>query len=310
MLCARSCLDPEPSGGTAQPPAAGQLAGDPLARSRPPGCGQARPADGGWCSGPSPSRNQARRALFASGLGAAPGRERAVASRSRARGPGTRRPRPESRPCGPAGARGHGRPRRPATARPRGVPGCAGSAARSWRGRYNAQARAPLRRPSFPPASSRVWAAGHARGRQPAARIPLRPSRPAPRSKLSSNVSAWSSAVWPTMDALGQGFVAGGRARASRSRPGATVTATISNVRPAPGRRSYHLRFLAAPGRRPWSTYTAAAHDNRQPRPGPASPSSPARPDTAHATIGRPGERTPAEQGTPSQRARSGAATS
>ena len=42
------------------------------------------------------------------------------------------------------------------------------------------------------------------------ARMPARPSRPAPRRRLSRTVSAWSSAVWPVRTSGGQHRVAGG----------------------------------------------------------------------------------------------------
>src|SRR5664280_1835342 len=94
-------------------------------------------------------------------------------------------------------------------------------------------------------------------------RIAASPSTPAPRSRLTSTVSAWSSAVCPVAASGPSTSRRAWRARASRLGPSSTTTRTDSNR--APNRRAAPATTSASaaePGRRPWSTCTAVT---RQP---------------------------------------------
>ena len=103
----------------------------------------------------------------------------------------------ERRPGGPARRRRRARRCRRAGAAARGGPGCGGGRGRRWTGRRPASGRRPRH-------SARVSGRRRPRSgcRGPGA-MPARPSRPAPRSRLSSTVSAWSSAVWPVRTSAG-----------------------------------------------------------------------------------------------------------
>ncbi len=116
-------------------------------------------------------------------------------------------------------------------------------------------------------------------------RMPARPSRPAPRSRLSSTVSAWSSAVWPVSD------VGREHPEAGRPGPGLEVRTRLdlhplgpearhrSGPRPLPPPRLRPPSPPAGRGRRaPRSTRQPAA----QARTSRARESAP--PDTAHVT--------------------------
>src|SRR5579884_1809947 len=94
-------------------------------------------------------------------------------------------------------------------------------------------------------------------------RMPASPSSPAPRTRLSRMVSAWSSAVWPVAASGGSTCRRAARARASRLGPGAT--ATRSDRKAAPNRPAASATRPASadePARSPWSTWTAVT---RQP---------------------------------------------
>ena len=149
-------------------------------------------------SGPSSRRSQPRRALSASGLGAFAGaRVRRVEAPWRARRAGPR-PRRATQRSGPARVQGHGQPPRRGPGAPRG---------RSRLRRKRSSSLELSWTTSRPSASTRAVVSarrnarmGRRTRRDPAslARIPPRPSKPAPRSRLSRTVSAWSSAVCPT----------------------------------------------------------------------------------------------------------------
>ena len=128
-----------------------------------------------------------------------------------------------------------------------------------------------------------------------------RPSTPAPRSRLASTVSAWSSAVCPVAASGAEGRPAGGPG------PGLEVGA-VGHLHPLgpergpepPGRRGHHARprppsRVGGRGRR-----APRSPGTRPPRPGPAGPGSPAPPDTPH-TRAAPGARegAPARAGAP-----------
>ena len=139
-------------------------------------------------------------------------------------------------------------------------------------------ARVSARRSAEQRAHDVAAARGHAR----------EPARPLPRSRLSSTVSAWSSAVWPTSTTVGAELdargVERGVARVARAglevRPGRDVDPHASRSR----RRARRARVAhdarprrRSPGRRPWSTCTAtgsspasAASDEQRERVGAA----------------------------------------
>ena len=97
-------------------------------------------------------------------------------------------------------------------------------------------------------------------GRRGPGRMPARPSRAAPRSRLSSTVSAWSSAVCPVSHVGRQHRVAGGAgpglevpARRHVHGTGPEAGAEAGGERSDPGRLP-----PARPDRSPWSTWTAS----------------------------------------------------
>ena len=98
----------------------------------------------------------------------------------------------------------------------RGGPGCARSGVVVGGILHRLEARAVGTGPG-----SRTGAAPR-RGWTGPGRMAARPSRPAPRSRLSSTVSAWSSMVWPVAAPGARTARRAARARASRFGPGST----------------------------------------------------------------------------------------
>ncbi len=85
--------------------------------------------------------------------------------------------------------------------------------------------------------------------------MPDIPRMPAPRNKLTSTVSAWSSAVWPVTTSVGNTAKRASRARASKLLPVSTTTVRDSNFAPSASAISCTIcASLADPSRSPWST--------------------------------------------------------
>ena len=236
-------------------------------------------------------------------IGASPGGPVGPAHRAtpRRRSGRSRRPvrradrprRPEGRPVGPGRARGRApRPRWPGGAA-RGGHGCARTGGRRWTGRRTGSRP---RRGAQGPASRTDG--GRAGGGPAPALMPARPSRPAPRSRLTSTVSAWSSMVWPVAAPSGRARRRASRARASRFGPGPTSTAQRPEPAPRGGLRLRPRRRprAADPGRSPWSTWTAVtSHPAATASTSSARESAP--PETAQVTTAPgAGERAPAKQ--------------
>ena len=188
----RRPAEAQPALAAGHPPPAGHVGGAAVAvrRRRAPGPGRPSPAGG----------RPVRAAATAAGRRRPPAAGPAARARHRRWG---RRSRPGRRPASATARRWsacadqqraprHGRRCRPAAAAARPAPGCAGSGGRRCEGStHGVEAQlartAPRCRPGAGPA-----AAGEATGRGRRG-----PSAPAPRSRLSSTVSARSSAVWP-----------------------------------------------------------------------------------------------------------------
>ena len=146
--------------------------------------------------------------------------------------------------------RGRGPPPRRTAAAARGGRGCARRRDRRWWG------RTPARGPS---AAHSAWVS---RRRRPSSgwrwpgSMPARPSAPAPRSRLTRIVSAWSSMVCPVATSAGRTAKRAARARASRLGPGATDTRRRSKRAPTRAAASATTSASASePARRPWSTW-------------------------------------------------------
>ncbi len=151
----------------------------------------------------------------------------------------------------------------------RGGRGCGRSGGRRWTGRRPASARG---RRTGARVSARRRASS---GRVGAGPIAARPSRPVPRSRLMSIVSARSSAVWPVSAPAGSAARRAARARASRFGPvGDARRATSRKATPSGGGEAPAPASASAAdaGRSPWSTWiavtwhpAAAASDERAP---------------------------------------------
>ena len=127
----------------------------------------------------------------------------------------------------------------------------------------------------------RVDRPGRARGRRTSAavsarrsarsgwRVPGRiagePVAPAPRSRLISTVSAWSSAVWPVSGAGGERRVRAARARASRLGPAATSTRMPQERARRARRRARPARVGLVADRRPQAVVDVDGRRRRQP---------------------------------------------
>ncbi len=104
--------------------------------------------------------------------------------------------------------------------------------------------------------------------------IPESPRAPAPRSSLSSTVSAWSVRVWPVAIRAAPTRAASARSAAYRARRAAAwrlpaPTTTFTTERGTPSRAQLRRAVAASastPPRRPWSTKRAWT--------GPTSPAS------------------------------------
>ena len=91
--------------------------------------------------------------------------------------------------------------------------------------------------------------AGRAAGAAEPGSIPARPSAPAPRSRLTRIVSAWSSMVCPVATPAGSTAKRAARARASRLGPGATDTRRLSKRAPnRAGRGGHHVGLVVRAG--------------------------------------------------------------
>ena len=265
---------------TRRPPASSVPTAAPAATAR---ARSTSASDGGWPPPPA-SRSQRRRARRASGRGAPRHRPGVGRVGQRVGAPATRAAPPRRaarRPGGPAAAPGRG----PATS--------AHSGSSSWRTRLRTKAGSSLlasHTGARPAAAHTAWVSVRRRpssGCRGPGSMPARPSAPAPRSRLTRIVSAWSSMVCPVATPAGSTAKRAARARASRLGPGATddrggLEARPEARRPPPPRPRPPR---PSPGRRPWSTWMAvtshpaAAASTRR-----ASESAP--PETAQASGG------------------------
>ena len=207
---------------TARPPPTSQATAAPRGHVEHPIHGGAV----GWVLLRRPSAASRRTARRASGSGRG-GQGRARRSgRSPRPAPRAGRRRPgAARPGGPAPGRRRARPRRRAAAAARGAPGCGGARGRRCSGRARVRGRAAAQA-----VRCRIGAGDGSvggRGSNPAS-----PSSPAPRSRLSSTVSARSSAVWPSSAPARERRVAGGAGPRLEVRARATWTRTDRNAAP------------------------------------------------------------------------------
>ena len=280
---------PEPPVPPPHRPAARHL-GRPAGSSGPPRApGRRRRAGAGRDRhrSASPGRSRAHR-LRAPRPGRRPPRDRPARPPPR----GCRRPRRARRPGGPGRARRRVR-RSPSTAgAARGGPGCGRSGGRRWTGRGPGPDPGAAHRATVSDRRS------PSRGCLGPARMAARPSTPAPRSRLASTVSAWSSAVCPVAASGPRTAWRAARARASRLGPSAHrhPLGTERGTEP-PGRRGHH----AGLGRRPGPQAVVDVHRGH-PAPGGDGQDQQAQRvgtarDTAHQ--GGPGVRecAPVEQG-------------
>ena len=119
--------------------------------------------------------------------------------------------------------------------------------ARGWMPRSSQRARVSRRRS----ANS---------GRRSGEPMPAAPGTPAPLSRFTSTVSAWSSAVCPVSTPGGRTARRASRARASRFGPSSTGASTHRAVAPNPAAsRATMAPSADDPDLRPWSTCQAVA---------------------------------------------------
>ena len=230
-------------------------------RSRRPGARRGRrrapastvAASGGYPS-PASQRRTARRASGRAARGERPGRRSGRASPAAASA-SARSSATSSAVRTSSGDDVAAGDRRPSAGAARGGRGCARSGGSSLDG-SSTGVEPEVRRTA---ARSRRGA-GRAAGGVGAGPIAASPSRPAPRSRLISIVSARSSAVWPVRAPGGQGGQPGGagpglevRARRRRSTaPSRKATPSVGGEAAGAARPR-----RAETGRSPWSTWTA-----------------------------------------------------